>query len=410
MTTTLTLAAHADRLGVASEITSTRMIEWIVQVQRPDHRQERAPLNLALVLDRSGSMGGDKLRYIKQAACHVLDLLDERDRVALVAYDDQVTLLAPSESISPATRAAHKARIEALTPGGWTDLSGGWLEGCRAVAAQQIAQDINRSLLLTDGLANRGITDIEELTHHARQLRRRGVTTSTFGVGLDFNEVLLEALATEGGGHFYYIEQPEQIPDMFRRELGELLTIVAREALLRIELQSGIGIELLGELPHERTDTHLRVYLGDLFAGEQRAIYTRALFPPDAPGTSVALNGELGYAELDGQFAMSVATVMLNYAREAEVRLMRIDEGVSQRASEVELATAATQALKLERAGQRAQAQTMLAKALAATMGIAPAPVVAAYQALEHEIGEGVSEERRKEAQYDAYQKRHSRR
>ncbi|MFN8566275.1 MAG: VWA domain-containing protein [Kouleothrix sp.] len=109
----------------------------------------------------------------------------------------------------------------------WTDISGGWLTGCREVAAYQAVEGIHRALLLTDGLANRGIIDIEELAQYARELRRRGVATSTFGVGLDFNEQLLEALA-EQGGHFYYIERPEQIPTVFRRELGELLTVVTR--------------------------------------------------------------------------------------------------------------------------------------------------------------------------------------
>ena len=231
------------------------------------------------------------------------DMLDERDRIAVVAYDDQVTLLAPSQPISEHTRGELKRKINELRPGGWTDLSGGWLEGCREVADRLTAEGIHRALLLTDGLANRGITDIEELTHHARELRRRGVATSTFGVGLDFNEQLLEALAEQGGGHFYYIERPDQIPDVFRRELGELLTVVAREAFLSITIPSGVAVELLGDLPHERTGERLRIFLGDLCAGERRALYTKVLTPPDAPGTSVVLRGELGYADLDGRTA-----------------------------------------------------------------------------------------------------------
>ena len=237
---------------MAVEVSSQRTIEWIAVAPDVARRDSRAPLNLALILDRSGSMQGDKLRYVQQAACHVLDMLDERDRIAVVAYDDQVTLLAPSQPISEHTRGELKRKINELRPGGWTDLSGGWLEGCREVADRLTAEGIHRALLLTDGLANRGITDIEELTHHARELRRRGVATSTFGVGLDFNEQLLEALAEQGGGHFYYIERPDQIPDVFRRELGELLTVVAREAFLSITIPSGVAVELLGDLPHER--------------------------------------------------------------------------------------------------------------------------------------------------------------
>ena len=89
-TADLTLAAECDRRLVAVEVSSERTVEWIASAPKLSHRPERAPLNLALVLDRSGSMRGDKLRYVQQAACHILDLLDERDRVAVVAYDDQV--------------------------------------------------------------------------------------------------------------------------------------------------------------------------------------------------------------------------------------------------------------------------------------------------------------------------------
>jgi Ca-activated chloride channel homolog len=406
---TLSLSAECDRRLVAVEVSSQRTIEWITAVADVARRDSRAPLNLALIIDRSGSMQGDKLRYVQQAACHVLDMLDERDRIAVVAYDDQVTLLAPSQPISAHTRDQLKRKINELRPGGWTDLSGGWLEGCREVAVRLTANGIHRALLLTDGLANRGITDIEELTHHARELRRRGVATSTFGVGLDFNEQLLEALAEQGGGHFYYIERPDQIPDVFRRELGELLTVVAREAFLSITIPSGVAVDLLGDLPHERTGERLRIFLGDLCAGERRALYTKVLTPPDAPGTSVVLRGELGYADLDGRTATVAAEISFSYTREAEVLLAPLYEAILQRSGEVELAAATARALKLERNGQRQQAQAVMQQSLVAHMPYMPAPAAAAYQALAGQIEQGLSEEQRKETHFAAYRKRQSR-
>jgi len=409
LTTTLSLSAECDRRLVAVEVASQRSIEWIAAVAEAVRRDSRAPLNLALILDRSGSMQGDKLRYVQQAACHVLDMLDERDRIAVVAYDDQVTLLAPSQLISAHMRDALKCTINELRPGGWTDLSGGWLAGCREVADRLTADGIHRALLLTDGLANRGITGIEELTHHARELRRRGVATSTFGVGLDFNEQLLEALAEQGGGHFYYIERPDHIPDVFRRELGELLTVVAREAFLSITIPSGVAVELLGDLPHERTGARLRIFLGDLCAGERRALYTRVLTPPDMLGTSLVLRGELGYADLDRRTATVVAEISFSYTREAEVLLAPLHEAILQRSGEAELAAATAQALKLERSGQRQQAQAVMQQSLAANMPYIPAPAAVAYQALAGQIEHGLSAEQRKETHFAAYRKRQSR-
>jgi Ca-activated chloride channel homolog len=408
-TTPLTLTAACDRRLVAVEVSSQRTIEWVVGVPELKERSERAPLNLALVLDRSGSMQGDKLRFVQQAACHVLDMLDERDRVAVIAYDDQVTVLARSAPITAQARDDLKRRINDLRPGGWTDLSGGWLEGCREVAAHQARDGVNRTLLLTDGLANRGITDVEELAHHARELRQRGISTSTFGVGLDFNEHLLEALAEQGGGHFYYIERPDGIPGVFRRELGELLTVVAREAFLSLAIPGGVSVEILGDLPHERSGERLRVFLGDLFGGERRTLFARVLTPPDMPGTSVVVRGELGYADLDGRTTMVAEEIAFSYAREAEVLLVPIYEPVLQRASEVELAAATTRALKLERAGQHQQAQAVVQQAVAASAGYLAAPAAAAYQDLAGQLAEGLSESQRKETHFAAYRKRQSR-
>jgi Ca-activated chloride channel family protein len=409
LTTNLTLSAECDRRLVAAEVSSQRTVEWTIAAPDRPVRIDRAPLNLALVLDRSGSMQGDKLRYVQQAAGHVLDLLNERDRVAVVAYDDQITVVARSEHVSERSRRDLKERINALRPGGWTDLSGGWLEGCREIAAHQAPEGVNRALLLTDGLANRGMTDIEELTHHARELRRRGIATSTFGVGLDFNENLLEALAEQGGGHFYYIERPDQIPNVFHGELGELLTVVAREVFLNIAIPRGIAVELLGDLSHERDGDRLRVFLGDVCAGERRLLYTRVLTPPDAPGTSVVLRGELGYADLDGRTEKVVAELAFSYTREAEVLLAPLYEALLGRASEVELATAAARALKLERQGQHAQAQAMMQQSVAAAAPYMPAPAAAPYAALADQIGQGLTEQQRKETHFTAYKTRRSR-
>jgi Ca-activated chloride channel family protein len=407
--TNLTLTTDCDRRLVAVEVSSQRTVEWIVGVPEQGRQTSRAPLNLALILDRSGSMQGDKLRYVQQAACHVLDMLDERDRIAVVAYDDQVNVIAGSQPVNERSRAELKRKINDLRPGGWTDLSGGWLEGCREVGAQLAPEGVNRALLLTDGLANRGMTDIEELTHHARELRRRGVATSTFGVGLDFNEQLLEALAEQGGGHFYYIERPDQIPEVFRRELGELLTVVAREAFLSIAIPRGVAVELLGDLPHERDGQRLRIFLGELCSGERRALYTKVLTPPDAPGTSVVLRGELGYADLDGRTTLVAAELAFSYTREAEVLLAPLYEAILERASEIEMAAATTKALKLERAGQRQQAQAVMQQSLAANMPFMAAPAAGAYQALAGQMEQGLSEEQRKQTHFAAYRKRQSR-
>ena len=404
----LTLTASSDRRLVAVEVSTQRTVEWVVSAPRVQQAARRAPLNIALVLDRSGSMQGEKLRYVQQAARHVLSMLDERDRVAVVAYDDTVDIISRSALLTSTRRDELVRRIDALRPGGWTDLSSGWLVGCREVADHLSGEGIGRALLLTDGMANRGITDIEELTHHARELRQRGVATSTFGVGLDFSEQLLEAMAEQGGGHFYYIERPDQIPGMFERELGDLLTVVAREAFLALYIPRSVSLELLGDLPHERAGKRLRIFLGDMYGGERRALFTRVITPPDMPGTSLVLRGELGYADLSGRTTTVAATVAFSYVREAEVLLAPVVAEVLERAGEVEMAAATAQALRLERAGQRQQAQALLQHTLAAAPPM-PAPAMAQYQALAEQLGDGLDEAQRKATHFAAYHARQSR-
>jgi Ca-activated chloride channel family protein len=354
-------------------------------------------------------MRGDKLRYVQQAAQHVLGLLDERDRLAIVAYDDNVSLVAPSQFVTEQNRGDIAARIDGLQPGGWTDLSGGWLEGCRQVAAHQDPTTICRALVLTDGLANRGITDVEELIHHARELCRRGVATSTFGVGLDFNEHLLEALATEGGGHFYYIERPSQIPDMFRDELGQLQTVIAREAVLSINVPKGVNMDVLGELPHEREHDRIRIFLGDIFAGEQRAVYINVQTPPDTVGTTIFLKGELGYAGLSGSIRMTEGELVLTYRREAEVARLPLNDELLRRLGNVDVATAATRALRLERQGLRQQAQAILDQSLAANAAYLASDKAQSYQQLSKQMNDELSEEQRKTSHFAAYRARRER-
>ncbi len=155
-----------------------------------------------------------------------------------------------------------------------------------------------KCLLLTDGLANRGITDPAELIRHAGELRQRGVLTSTFGVGGDFDEVLLQKMADAGGGHSYYVEKAVQIPDYLTSELGETLEVVARDATLQFTLPADVEAQPLNRFRFEQSGEALRINLGNLVSGQEVVVVVELRFP--AGNTGEMLSAGIRLTDRDG--------------------------------------------------------------------------------------------------------------
>jgi len=269
MTTNKPLSVKQDRKLIRPRWHSKRFVVAHVTAPEADVRESRTPVNLAFVLDRSGSMHMGKIGLAMQAVEEAIGRLKATDRFSVVVYDDKVDTLVPGTFATPAARSEAIERLRMVQARGATDLSGGWLAGCAQVASALIDEGVNRALLLTDGLANRGITGRDELAHHAAELRRRGVSTSTFGVGNDFDEVLLQGMAAAGGGHFYDIASAEQIRDHIESEVGETLEVVARNVTLEVELPDEVRIESLGAFPARSLHGRTLIDLGDLVSGQE---------------------------------------------------------------------------------------------------------------------------------------------
>src|SRR5918911_455442 len=254
------LLAHLDRRLVPATQTTERYLR--VQLVAPDNptNGSRLPLNLALVIDRSGSMEGSKLEKAKEAAIFCLRNLTSADRAAIVAYDDEVRVVSASKVLTPETKNGMIGSVRDIRSGGSTNLGGGWLTGAQEVANHQHeANYLNRAILLSDGLANVGIIEPTELERHAAELRARGVSTTTMGIGTDFNEDLMERMAIKGGGHFYFIEHAKQIPDFLHRELGEVLSTSARRVSIELNLPTGVDAKLLNSFETDRVGAEMKV-------------------------------------------------------------------------------------------------------------------------------------------------------
>jgi Ca-activated chloride channel family protein len=298
----MTISVRTDRRLIRTDAISERYLRVSYVAPEAPPRAERSPVNVALVLDRSGSMSGErKFDLAREAVEQSLRMLHPEDRFSLVIYDQLVDVLHPS---SFATGSAKRHALDALRdirPRGATDLCAGWMRGCEQVAEHLDADGVSRALLLTDGLANSGTRDHETLVRHAGELKRRGVATSTFGVGSDFDERLLRDLARDGGGNFYFIENPAQIPDLLTSELGEALETVARDVTLRITLPDGADAEPLNSYRHSRRgsglfdENELRVELGDLVSAQDVRVVIRVELPKgelgDLARAAIALEG-----------------------------------------------------------------------------------------------------------------------
>ncbi len=243
----------------------------------PTH-QRRLPLNLGLVIDHSGSMAGDKIAYTRQAAQFLVQNLSAHDTLAVVLYNHEVETLLPPQRLT--NKDAVVQRIGAIKTGGTTNLSGGWLEGCNLVGQNLSEEQLNRVIVMTDGLANRGITDQSRLVALVQQQQEQGISTTTMGLGADFNEDLLMAMADAGGGAFYFIESPEVAPLIFQEELSGLLSLVGQNLTIQMKFSDHIdAVRQLNAYPSDTGVHHVAYRLGDIFGDEVKTLVLELSIP-----------------------------------------------------------------------------------------------------------------------------------
>jgi Ca-activated chloride channel family protein len=271
------------RPAVASDQSST--LDLLLTIATPQQRTEeqkcRPPLNLALVIDRSGSMRGRKLSQARKAARFLAGELTAQDRLAIITFDSTVQVLVPSQSATDPQR--FIAAINTIHSGSCTALFDGWLAGATQVAEHLSPSAFNRVLLLSDGQANEGLTDQQQIAAKVAGLTARGISTSAFGLGNGFDEDLMGAMATAGDGTLALIESPDQLADLYASELQGLASTVGRKVSLGITAQN--GTDVLNDLPTTITGNYL---LPNLRAGQELSVGVRLRLPAWAPNQEIA--------------------------------------------------------------------------------------------------------------------------
>lgn len=252
----------------------------------------RTPLNLCLVIDRSGSMEGPPLEYVKQACTYVVDMLGPNDVLSIVTFEETVDILMPPQRVT--NKDLVKSGIARLMPGNTTNLYDGLVLGAQQVMQVMDPTRATRMVVLTDGDPTAGIKDFSTLVNQAGDIRQKGITVTFLGFGPDYNEELLAGMAKRAGGNYYYIPQPQMIPDVFRTELDKLMTSVARN--VRMEVKTARWVQ--ARTPQADGGGMISVSLEDIEKGASIQQLFDFDFPNHPLGFYRVASGKLLYDDL----------------------------------------------------------------------------------------------------------------
>lgn len=295
---------------LSARLTSTEIVgseqDIAVTITMPGARmQARPPLSLVVVIDRSGSMEGEPLANAKAAAANLVAQLDERDAFSIVTYSSSDETVVPMTRATSSAKASARTAIDGIYDDGNTCISCGITRGASELASTPVHDGLRRMVLISDGQANTGLWDRNDLATLAADTAARGISISTVGVGLDFDEVTMTHLADVGHGHYYFVEDTARLGQMFERELGGLAETVATDVRLVIT-DAGGTIEDAYGYPLARHGNEVVVPIADLRAGETRKVVLRSSVDTSRTGRLTVAQFALHWRRVaDGDFAQT---------------------------------------------------------------------------------------------------------
>ena len=325
-----------------------------------DHH--RPPANIAIVLDKSGSMSGLKMMRAKEAAIMAINRLGPRDTVSVIAYSGRV------EIIQPSTRATDKElvteSIRRIYASGSTALFAGVTRGAAELRKYLSRNHINRVILLSDGQANVGPKSPSELGQLGEELSEEGISVTTIGLGLGYNEDLMTRLAQYSGGNHAFVESANDLARIFNREFNDVLSVVANDATINIRLRPGIKpIRVFG---HKATikGRSITVKINQIYAKQQKYVIVELEVPASQKASHVTLADiKTSYLDLGNKKRRSSNSQLKVATSESRQRATNsIDKKVMSAAVEYIAINKSKRAVRLRDAGQYQAAATEFKK------------------------------------------------
>ncbi|WP_438482062.1 vWA domain-containing protein [Oleiharenicola lentus] len=350
-----------DRETLGANITERAVIKIGLDGIKLPRRESRPPVNLALVIDRSGSMAGDKIAQAREAALEAVRQLAPDDIVALIAYDTSVQTLVPAQRVGDGRGLEYA--IRSLEARGNTALYGGVTRGADEIRKHiEDARYINRVILLSDGMANVGPSSPDELGRLGASLMKEGITVSTIGLGLGFNEDLMARLASRSDGNTYFVQNSDDLPSIFARELGDVLNVVARRVVVEIEFPEGVRpINFVGRdgvIRGQRAE----LSLSQIYGGQQKFALIEVEVSPGKNGREREIaSAKISYENaLTQQSASISAKRNVKFSEKSEVVVASANHQVQADYAANSLAVAKEKAIELVDAGRRDEAGALL--------------------------------------------------
>lgn len=274
-----------DKIVAGSDgIVSLALTMTADNIADDDVLKNTKPINhvdMVIVLDRSGSMSGKKLEDAKMAVRELISRLSAADRFAMVAYSDDARRICELTSVTPVAKNKLNSLVTGIGASGGTNLGEGLQTGINLLTQSGKTGNTGRLILISDGLANQGITDIESLGRMASVAVTKEFSISTAGVGHDFNEILMTAIADHGTGNYHFIENPGAFAAVFNNEFEQTRTAAATSLRLCLDETSGIKMLNAGGYPISHQDGNAIFYPGDLISGETRKLFLSLQVPTD---------------------------------------------------------------------------------------------------------------------------------